>query len=193
MAHTTDGSTWRSMLNPPVNIGDVNGVRRPLRERHQDSRNDQVGYVFGQSAFFMTTDGGATWTHQSGGAYALETLDGNVNPAGCRPQRLPWPVQPASRTVDDRFGDVEHRDAAGRNGQHGLGRAVADGGDAFITTFTGQAGSLLPRVLYISTDDGHNWTRHADACATPESFVTVNAMTSADGSLSVACWNGPIS
>jgi hypothetical protein len=70
MMQTTDGRTWHSMPPPPVDAGhDQLGIR---------FADDQVGYAFDPTVLFMTTDGGRTWQRQSGGALALETLDGNV-------------------------------------------------------------------------------------------------------------------
>ncbi len=70
MMHTTDGRTWQSMPPPPVDTGHLQlGIR---------FADDQVGYAYDPTVLFMTTDGGRTWQRQSGGALALETLDGNV-------------------------------------------------------------------------------------------------------------------
>ena len=40
--------------------------------------NNDVGYAFGPDALFMTTDGGAEWTRQAGGATSLEIENGTV-------------------------------------------------------------------------------------------------------------------
>ena len=63
---------------PAFNVADVRGCVDPCVQ-HRRFANDSIGYAFGQSALFMTTDGGQHWQRQKGmGADALETLSGNV-------------------------------------------------------------------------------------------------------------------
>ena len=78
MVRTTDGGvTWHGMKPPPSANVPMLVCEDPCI---QDIRfaTDQIGYAYGPSAFFMTTDGGVTWQRAPGGADALETLDGNV-------------------------------------------------------------------------------------------------------------------
>ncbi len=67
LVHTTDsGSTWHSVPVPAVAATSVRFA------------NPQTGFLFGRDVLDTTTDGGANWTPESGGADALETLDGTV-------------------------------------------------------------------------------------------------------------------
>ena len=75
---TTDGRTWVS--HPGSSPFAVPGVDHCAAPCVQNLRfaDDQVGYAYSPSVLFMTTDGGATWQQQDGGALALETARGNV-------------------------------------------------------------------------------------------------------------------
>ena len=81
MVRTTDGGgSWRSMTQPP---GDVTGIR---------FATDQIGYAYSADVLEMTTDGGASWQPQDGGAIALESLDGNVIRVTSTAAAAPVPV-----------------------------------------------------------------------------------------------------
>lgn len=78
LVHTSDGTTWVGVHGTtPFNIDTGTGctTRCVSGIRFAD---DRVGYVFGRNTLLMTTDGGASWQLQSGGASALEVADGVV-------------------------------------------------------------------------------------------------------------------
>ena len=67
LVRTTDsGSTWRRVPVPTVAATSIRFA------------NPQTGFIFGRNVLESTTDGGAHWTPEAGGAEALETLDGTV-------------------------------------------------------------------------------------------------------------------
>jgi photosystem II stability/assembly factor-like uncharacterized protein len=195
MERTTDGGkTWQAVRNPPANVGE--GCAAGPCVAHLRFANDQIGYAYGQAALFMTTDGGATWRQEPGGAEALETLDGNVirlvsDHSGCPgPCNLRVQLAPIGsagwNTVTLPGGVVDAGSVSlARTGSH-----------AFVEVYTGHAGSSTPAPLYTSSDDGQSWTRRADPCAqfggtaNEAPTVTRELTTAADGSLSVLCRDG---
>ncbi len=77
LLRTTDGTTWQSMPGARFNVPGVNGCADPC-VTHLRYATDDIGYAFGPSAFYVTTDGGRDWARQPGGATELETLNGYV-------------------------------------------------------------------------------------------------------------------
>lgn len=189
MVRTTDGgTTWHGMKPPSANVPllvcddpCIHGVR---------FATDQIGYAYGPSAFFMTTDGGANWQRQPGGADALETLDGNVirvHSPGCSPPGCHYDVQTAPVG-----GAAWHTVALA--GPQGTSTAVAlsrTGRRAFIEVFGHTAGgaSDATSVLYTSADDGASWTRRAEPCpqTSPPEVDSTQLSAAADGSVAVLC------
>src|SRR4051794_1066930 len=74
---TTDGTHWTGMSGAAFNVIDVKGCADPCVTNLRFA-NGLVGYAFGPSAFYVTTDGGRSWHRRPGGAIQLETLDNNV-------------------------------------------------------------------------------------------------------------------
>ena len=66
MRTTDSGSTWHAVPVPAVAATSIRFA------------NPQTGFIFGRDVLESTTDGGAHWSPESGGAEALETLDGTV-------------------------------------------------------------------------------------------------------------------
>jgi hypothetical protein len=194
IAHTADGGTsWQSMKQPAG--ADVPGSRG-CRERCIDSirfATDRIGYAFGPAALYMTTDGGASWVQQPGGADALETLDGNVIRVsagnGCSPPGCTYAVQTALIGSDHwRTGSLGAYSA-------GMSTGVAldrTGHSAYLEVFghpTGGA-SNATSTLYTSTDDGQSWTNRGEPCpylGAGHENDSVAIAAAADGSVTVDC------
>ncbi len=191
--HTTDGgATWTSVQNPPANVPDAAGACTDPCVRHLRFANNDVGYAFGPSAFFMTTDRGVTWQRLPGGADALETLDGDVirvgaDHRGC-PPACTYRVQTAA------LGSSSWRDAVLPSAP------VADGvalervtGHAYLALFENPAGGAGPAftTLYASTDDGRSWAAYGEPCRSSgvsgEVDTRLIAAGGADGSLTALC------
>jgi photosystem II stability/assembly factor-like uncharacterized protein len=193
MVRTTDGgTTWHAMKPPPANVALL--VCDDPCIHHVRFATDQIGYAFGPSALFMTTDGGVNWQRDAGGADALETLDGNVirvvdqAGGGCVPG-CDYNVQTTS------IGSATWRSAdLPGTYDHGSTTGVAlvrTGHRAFIEVFGHVAGGGqdATSLLYTSSDDGVSWTRHNEPCPpSPRGEVDSSAITAAaDGSVAVLC------
>jgi hypothetical protein len=192
MLRTNDGGqAWRSIANPPVNVPPAD-CADPCVD-HIRFANDKIGYAFGASALFMTTDGGQHWTRQSGGASALETLDENVIRVStdCLPG-CPYRVQVAP------IGSTSWQAVTLPGVQAGMNSGVSlarTGSRAFIDIYGHTAGGAqnATSVLYSSTNDGATWTRRGEPCpqigtGAAGNEVDSTAMTSAaDGSVTLLC------
>lgn len=186
MAHTTFGSLWSKVLNPPVNVPGVNDCSSPCATQLRFA-DDKIGYAFGPDTLVMTTDGGAHWSTQPGGAYALETLDQNVIRVTAGHSGCPGPCNV----------QVEYAANGGTKwtpvhlpGEPINAAAVTlsrTGSAAYLWVSTGNAGNPRPAQVFVSTDDGHSWNRHDDPCSTLGSWVSQELTTAADGSVSVLC------
>jgi photosystem II stability/assembly factor-like uncharacterized protein len=158
---------------------------------HLRFANPLVGYAYGPNAFYMTTDGGASWHQQSGGyAYGLEVVAGSVfrvsaQAAGCAPG-CDFRLQ-RSAIGSDSWQDVA-LPAGGRNAAAEL--AVSDR-TMVLATYANPAGGAedATSVLFISTDAGANWHRVGEPC--PRQFsneMDTTAVTVApDDSISLLC------
>jgi len=180
LLYSTDGTkTWHG-LPVPANQR-LTGVRFATA---------QVGYLFGRSALYLTTDGGHTWAKQSGGADALETLDGNVirvsDPGGC-PPGCRYRVSVAKVGSGDWQGVALPGPANGGDGVQ-LGRAD---GQAYLTSYGNPAGGAgnATSVLWTSADDGAHWANQGEPCsqAGGHEVDSTMASTAPDGSLAVLC------
>ena len=190
MLRTTDGGkSWRSVANPPVN---VSGDCTAPCATHLRFATPEVGYAFGPSALFMTSDGGASWHQQSGGAIALESLDGNVirvvtQPRVCPPPGCGYAVEISA------IGSATWRSVSlgAYTGGMTTGAALArTGSAAYVEVFGHPSGgaSHAQSTLYTSTDDGLSWTNRGEPCPQGASEVDSTAITTAaDGSVTVAC------
>lgn len=185
---TTDGGQhWGSVKNPAANISIAGNCKEPCIE-HIRFADDKVGYAYGQNALFMTTDGGAHWTRQAGGADALETLSHNVirvTDAGNCPPACGYEVWTAP------VGASEWQKAQ-------LPGSV--NGDSVLLSRTGDAAYLLIRqnpaggagseqsTLLASSDDGRSWQTRDTTCPQGGGEIDANLMTTADdGSVTLLC------
>ncbi|HEV7193161.1 MAG TPA: hypothetical protein VGN35_08125 [Jatrophihabitantaceae bacterium] len=192
LLRTTDGASWHVLTNPPVNITQVNGCTSRCAQGIRFA-TDQIGYAFGQNVFFMTTDGGAHWVQQPGGAAALETLDGNVIRVSttCSPG-CPYTVQTAPIGTSTWTTVPLPGTQAGMNSGVAL---VRTGQRAFIDVFGHVSGgaSDARSVMYSSIDDGASWSRRGEPCpqTTPSGADTevdsTELASAADGSVTLLC------
>jgi len=189
LLRTSDGGqSWRSITNPPANIGA--SCADPCIE-HIRFADKKIGYAYGPNALFMTTDGGAHWARQSAGADALETLSGNVIrvtdngrcPPGCRYQVLTAPL------ASDRWQPSQ--------------LPVSASGDSVLLNRTGEAAYLLIQqhpaggagtqqpTLLTSSDKGRSWTYRNTPCPQdPGRYGEVDGQlmtTAEDGSVTLVC------
>ncbi len=199
LLRTSDGKSWRSMPGAAFNVEGVKGCADPCVE-HLRFANDQVGYAYGPSALFMTTNGGASWTRQPGlGADALESLDGNVIMYGFRRGSGSCaggcPVIQRSSIGSTTWMPIDLPGGADvlQAGSVSLARA---GHLAMIlaSRYDPAKGYGQTATLYRSTDDGVTWHRSGDQYGDPCPAIGVGysntavAMTvGGDGSVVVAC------
>lgn len=195
MMYTTDGgATWHSMTGPAADVGSGCTGPDPC-VAHVRFANDKVGYAYGDSAFFMTLDGGAHWGQQPGGALAVETLDGNVIrvtsagsgcPGPCNVQVQTAPIGSADWTTADlpRAATVE---------TDGVGPLVRSGSKAYLlfTGHTAGGAQSATSTLYVSGDDGTHWTSVGEPCPQPargeRDSTTIAAAP--DGTVFAGCVN----
>jgi photosystem II stability/assembly factor-like uncharacterized protein len=185
LLRTSDGGQhWTSVTNPPASIGTCDACIEHIRFADQTT-----GYAYGQNALFMTTDGGANWIPQKGGADALETLSRNVirvTDSGNCPPACSYQVFTAP------LGSSQWQAA----------RLPSDAsGDSVLLNRTGHAAYLLIRqhtaggaaaqqpTLFTSSDDGQSWNDRATPCPQdPGVEIDAQLMTTAeDGSAAVVC------
>jgi hypothetical protein len=190
LLHTSDGQDWNSVTMPAANVSIDGSCEAPCIQNIRFA-NKQVGYAYGPNALFMTIDGGANWTRQSGGADALETLRGNVIrvtdtgncPPGCTFQVLTAPV--------------------GSSQWQGVPLPGSTSGNSVLLSRTGDAAYLLIRqhpaggaasqqpTLFTSSDDGRSWTQRNTPCPQdPGRYGEIDAQlmtTAVDGSATVVC------
>jgi photosystem II stability/assembly factor-like uncharacterized protein len=193
LLRTDDGGQhWASVPNPPANLS-INGDCADPCVAHIRFASKLIGYAYGPRALFLTTDGGATWMTQNGGADALETLAGNVvrvtTEGGCQPPGCTYRVL----TAPNGSGQWHQADAPSAK-LSGDGVVLGRTGDAaFLEILQHPAGggeSQQPTLL-TSTDGGHKWTDRGTPCPQnpgPTGEVDSDLMaTAADGSVTLLC------
>ena len=179
LAHSSDdGLTWSRMsARPPVHVD------------HIRFATDRIGYAFGQSALFVTRDGGRTWHRQSGGADALETLSGNVirvvDQGGC-PPGCKYSVLLSS------IGGTSWRAVTlpGSQGDTATVQLVRNGRVSAIETLGRQAGGgFAYGVLFTSRNNGATWTRRGEPCPQGANgeIDSTRLASAPDGSITVLC------
>ncbi|MDT4891971.1 MAG: Photosynthesis system assembly factor [Pseudonocardiales bacterium] len=191
MVRTTDGgATWHSVPGPPANVALLSCDDPCVRSIRFASPS--VGYAFGPSALFMTTDSGRTWQRQKGGADALESLDGNVIriSSACLPGCPPL-VQTSS------IGSATWAARALPPGAPGFGVSlVRTGSAAYLLAMGHTSGGAqnATSVLFSSADDGGHWSARGEPCPQGPAGGTANGeqdsvavAAAVDGSVAVLC------
>jgi hypothetical protein len=162
---TTDGTTWTSHDDTPFEVPGISaGCPASTCVDHIRFASDQIGYVYGPDALFMTTDGAQHWTQLSGGADALETLDHNVIrvsesncSAGCDYTVQTAPLgQDRWTTVPLPGGPVYGNSVTlSRGGAHAY---------LLLTKNPASGAGTQTSTLYRSDDDGSSWQPSGEPC-----------------------------
>ncbi len=172
LARTDDGGqNWESIQNPPANVSTNTSCTAAPCVNHIRFANNDVGYAFGPDALFMTTDGGAHWTHQPGGATSLEIENGTV---------LRVTTQGTVQIAD--VGTDAWQPSSLPNGVSVVELYRAQH-RAYVVT-----NNAVPRTMYASTDDGKSWAARGNPCARSNRQVDIaNVGVGVDGSLTLLC------
>jgi photosystem II stability/assembly factor-like uncharacterized protein len=192
LLRTSDGTSWHSMPGAAFNVDGVKGCADPCVTNLRFA-TDQIGYAYGPSALFMTTDGGASWTQQLGfGADALESLNGNVIMAGSGPR---GPVFQRAAIGSTKWTPI---DLPG-------GPVMLTQGNVFLarvkrtvvllaSAYNPAKGYQNPAVFYRSGDDGITWHKSSEPYGEPcpaigagYSDTAVGLTVGGDGSVVIAC------
>ncbi len=172
LVRTTDGGqTWESIQNPPANVSTNTSCTAAPCVNHIRFANNDVGYAFGPDALFMTTDGGANWARQPGGATSLEIENGIV-------LRL---TSGGAVQIGEVGSDAWR--ASSLPGSASVVELYRALDRAYVIT-----NNAVPRTMYASTDNGKSWASRGNPCARPKRQVDmVNVGVGADGSLTLLC------
>jgi photosystem II stability/assembly factor-like uncharacterized protein len=190
MWHSTDGQHWTSMPGAQFNVAGVNDCADPCVD-HIRFANDDVGYAFGPSAFYLTDNGGDSWQRQDGGALQLETLDGNVirvlgTDSGC-PGPCVDGIETSGVGATDWTPANVHVDSSSVNT---VQLARGNGGDGYLLLTRNAAGGAENEMstLYRSTDSGRSWERNGEPCPQfSREDDSIAIAGGADGRVSVLC------
>ena len=188
LVRTTDGGrSWVGIRPPAVGLTGVDDCLTGCIS-HVRFATPLVGYLFGPTLLYLTTDGGATWQRQTGGAVSLEIGNGTVlrvDDQGCLPgcgfrvQRAPVGSS-AWRTVLTIPPAMDTGAEVARTGHQ-----------AFVLVYGHVAGgaSSAHSTLFASTDDGATWTNRGEPCPqTGSGEIDASALTTApDGAVAVLC------
>jgi photosystem II stability/assembly factor-like uncharacterized protein len=187
LLRTTDGRTWRDVRGGGFNVPGVRNCADPC-VRHLRFANPQVGYAYGQDAFFMTTNGGLSWSRAKGGAILLESLDNNVVRVTSSGTGCPGPCD---IRVETAALGAANWTAAELGPLSGSDVALSRGGSAaYLLLRRNPAGGAqdATSTLYSSTDDGRHWSAAGEPCPQGSHEVDSVAVTAApDGRVSVLC------
>ena len=172
LVRTEDGGqTWQSIKNPPANVSTNTSCAAAPCVNHIRFANNDVGYAFGPDALFMTTDGGADWTRQAGGATSLEIENGIV-----------------LRVTSE--GAVQIADV----GTDAWRASTLPGNASVVELYRAQdrayviTNNAVPRTMYASADNGRSWAARGNPCERPKRQVDImNVGVGADGSLTLLC------
>lgn len=189
MLQAAHGTDWQSIPNGGFNVPGVKGCASPCVTNLRFA-DQETGYAFGPSAFFMTTDGGASWHSQRGGAIALETYRQNVirvtasRPTGC-PGLCNLQVETSG------IGSTSWtRSSLGAGTVNApVGVQLVRGGDNAYLLIRGRVtgGTPADTVLYRSANDGRNWTKSIDPCLPASQPVAAIALAAGGNRVSALC------
>jgi len=195
--NTTNGTTWHRLPDAPFNVGGAGGdigceASSPCVDGIRFA-NATDGYVFGNAALYMTTDGGDTWARQSGfGADSLEIGGGMVTRISI--DNVPHPVVEQAPVGSTTWTPIRLPGGTPIT-QIGGGVSVGGSGQLAVIAVTDYAESKgdgvgQQAIFYYSTDNGAHWVKRADPC--PPVGAKLNddaaAMTTApDGTIVVYC------
>lgn len=190
LLRTTDGRIWRDVAGARFNVPGVKNCAEPCVE-HLRFANDDVGYAYGDHAFFMTTNGGKSWSPEAGGAILLESLDNNVIRVTSSGPGCPGPCDVRVATATLGSTDWTAADLLTRGALTAADVALSRGGSAaYLLVQRNPAGGAgdATSTLYSSTDDGRHWTAGGEPCPQGASEIDSVAITAAPrGRVSVLC------
>ncbi|HJQ03178.1 MAG TPA: hypothetical protein VJ851_16395 [Jatrophihabitans sp.] len=185
---TTDGGKhWKGM---PAPVADLTQLANCLPTRACIGTlrfaTPQVGYAYGPSALFMTTDGGRHWQQQTGGANGLEAADGTVVRviSNCLPG-CTFRIERANIGSTD--WTTVPLPAGGQTSAAQLARA---GNRVALLTEGHVSGGAqhATSVLFTSTDGGASWNSRGEQCPQGNVEYDSTAVTIApDGSITILC------
>lgn len=182
MVRTTNGGlTWQSMRGPAANVPGVQDCADPCVTGLRFA-DDQIGYAYGPSAFFMTTDGGASWQREPGGATQLASLDGTVLRTGSLTSGSTAQTLSTAANGSTQFTPVALAGAPGGREFNGIFRAA---NFAYLTAIPAAGG--LAGELLASTDDGRTWHSRGNPCAGLAQTDLAAISGAADGAVLVEC------
>ena len=143
----------------------VKACRAPCVQ-HVRFATDRIGYAFGPAAFFITTDGGRDWQRQTGGALAVETLDGNVVRLRSSGSGCPGPCGLSIQTAIVGSTGWKSPPLPPIRGEVAGVQLVRGGSNVYLLA-TGHVAGGAPSAtstLLRSTDDGATWSSRQDPC-----------------------------
>jgi photosystem II stability/assembly factor-like uncharacterized protein len=188
LLRTSDGTHWTSTDGVAFNVAGVSAGCATKCVSNIRFANDQVGYAYGPKAFFMTTDGGASWQQQPGGAIQLETLSGNVVRVTSSGTGCPGPCDVRVETSD--LGSASWTDS-GLGPLSGAAVTLSRGGsDAYLLVMRNPAGGAndATSTLYRSSDNGRSWVPAGEPCPQRGGEVDSHAVAAGgDDRVSVLC------
>ncbi|MGH9126030.1 MAG: YCF48-related protein [Acidimicrobiales bacterium] len=135
-----------------------------------------VGYVFGQSSLWMTTDGGHSWTERSKDTTDALEVDGStvvrvVNPAFESPPGIPFSVEEAP------VGSTSWHTVLSATVPGDSVSLAVQGSDLSLLVGQNPAGGANDEhgTLYRSTDGGTHWASGPDPCGVGPGGVEADA------------------
>jgi photosystem II stability/assembly factor-like uncharacterized protein len=170
------------MAGAQFHVAGVKGCADPCVE-HIRFATDEIGYAFGPSAFFMTTNGGASWQRERGaGAIQLETLDQNVIRVTGRDSGCPGPCVTGIQTSG--VGSTDWTPAGFQPDQSFVKDVLlarGNGGYAYLLVTRNPAGgsSDATSTLDRSSDLGATWHSGREPC--PQTGGEVDSTSIAGG------------
>jgi photosystem II stability/assembly factor-like uncharacterized protein len=179
--HTVDGRHWTSMGGEQFNVTGVKNCADPCVNTIRFA-TQQIGYAFGPTALFMTTDGGASWQRQKGGALQLETLDSNVIRVTGTSSGCPGPcidgIETSAVGSTDWTSSNFHPASSSVNT---VLLARGNGGYAYLLVARNPAGGASDETstLYRSVDKGLTWRPVGEPC--PQHRQEVDSVSVAGG------------
>jgi photosystem II stability/assembly factor-like uncharacterized protein len=194
IVRTTDsGGTWVGIPAPKADLepnGQSGCAGKPC-VRGLRFANLNIGYAYGSTALYLTTDGGATWSTQPGQADAIEVSNGTAlrishDTQGCPPGCTYQVSTAAVGTTDWHPVDVPGSPLVGNGVQ-----LLRTGHHAYAEIYRNPAGgaSNAQATLLTSTDDGQHWAVRADPCggAGDQEADSTQLAVADDGSLTALC------
>ena len=182
LLRTTDGTDWTPFADTsPFQVSGVDGCPAATCVDHLRFATSRIGYAYGPDALFRTTDGAQSWTKQTGGAVALETVNDDVIRLSTHGSALTVSTADlGSTTWTTRSLPGVPAGAAG----FALARTSSAAYVVSLATATGDPAS----TLWASTNDGQTWTERGPACGTVGDVGTGDGVAVApDGAVALAC------